>query len=112
MAQIIITTIDGKNGSINSTFRLKDKDIERIYNIFKQKLATERLNIKINSGDILEASDSVENYITQINPQEILDDLASDFVGALIERTYNIERNKLVKEAIERIGPIVIEEEF
>ena len=100
MAQLVISTIDPENGSVSAVINLKDKDIQRIYNAYKRDYAEGYLKQKIDSGDILEASDTIENMQNGIEAQEILNDLAESFIKNMVNTTHNVE----IRVAYEKIA--------
>lgn len=111
MAQIIITVIDTENGAANSTYKIKDKDISRIYKAFKYKLAYDYLQRKKNTEEVLEASDTVENISTQVTGQDVVNEVCNMFISNLIGRAHDIEKNKLIQDFFDKNPYIEVEEE-
>lgn len=109
MAQIIITTIDQKNGALSVTFSLKDSAVERIYNAHKYVSAQEYLADKQREGQILEASDTIDNVIAQLASQDILEHIANRFVEDLCRHTYTTESNIEYSKIYAKIEKIAIE---
>ena len=91
MAQLVISTIDPEHGSISSVIHLKDKDLQRIYNAYKRDYAEGYLKHKIDQGEVLEASDSLENIQKDIQAQEILNDLVERFIKDIVNVTHSTE---------------------
>lgn len=112
MAQIIVTIIDNVNGAVNSTYRLEDKDIARIYNALSYRYAHQVLQQKEENGDVLEANDTIADILNNVPPQEILNSLTSMLVSRIITDTHDIETKRLIKEFYDKNGHIQAIETF
>lgn len=100
MAQVIVSTLGNHSGSVNVSVKLNDDDLERIYNAYKHRYAVEMLRHKTQSGAILEASDTVENLITQIDTHEILRDIVDRFMRDLVHTASNIEQRIILEKNV------------
>ena len=110
MAQIMLTFIDSVNGSVNSLVKLKDKDVSRMYEAFKFRHAEHILSNKQSSGEVLEATDTLENIANNIPVQDVLDNLFLTFMDRVISDTHNIESKKILKDFYNKLGFIEMEQ--
>ena len=98
MAQIIISTIDSTNGSINATIKLKDEHLNRIFKAYKYLQAKNYIAEKRESGAILESFDTVEEISKKIPAEDVVLSFVDRLIKDMVSLTSQVELKILQEE--------------